>query len=131
MIASEVSRFKLVKLLIIIQSLCEESQMSEGHPGIYLIVEFDWPQPFEQEHAKLARALHDAVQGRDWIKETAAASGGIGGRRSSLWVFRLESYAALDRLFKDREDPVSQAYLAFFSKMATVEDWVREEVVFV
>ncbi|MGD2027516.1 MAG: hypothetical protein PVI99_06835 [Anaerolineales bacterium] len=105
--------------------------MNTYQPGIYLIIEFDWPQPFEDEHGKLARALHDAVQEKDWIKESAAASGGVGGRRSSLWVFWLESYAALDRLFKDREDPVSQVYTAFFSKMAAVEDWIREEVYFV
>ena len=104
--------------------------MESHQPGIYLIIEFDWPRTFEEEHGKLARALHDIVQDKNWIREAAAASGGIGGRRSSLWVFWLESYAALDRLFKDRNDPVSQAYAAFFSKMAAVEDWVREEVVF-
>ena len=104
--------------------------MADHNTGIYLIVEFDWPKPFEKDHGKLARELHDAVQDRDWIRESVAASGGIGGNRSSLWIFWLESYASLDRLFNDREDPVSRAYLGFFSQMAAVEDYVREEVYF-
>jgi hypothetical protein len=104
--------------------------MESYQPGIYLIVEFDWPQPFDPEHGKLARALHDVVQDKDWIRESVSASGGVGGRRSSVWVFWLENYAALDRLLKDRDDPVSKAYLAFFPKMAAIEDWVREEVYF-
>jgi hypothetical protein len=105
--------------------------METYKPGIYLIIEFDWPQPFVEEHGKLARALHDATQGKKWVKESVAASGGVGGKRSSLWIFWMENYAALDRLLKDQTDPVSQAFMAFFSKMSKVRDWVREEVYFV
>jgi len=105
--------------------------MDTTKPGIYLIVEFDWPQPFEEQHGKLARALHDSVQGLDWIKESVAASGGLGGKYSSLWIFWLENYAALDRLLGDPADAVSQAYRAFFSQMKTVRDQIREEVYFV
>lgn len=104
--------------------------METYKPGIYLIVEFEWPQPFDEKHGKLARALHDVLQGKDWIKESVAGSGGIGGKRSSLWIFWLQNYAALDRLFQDKSDPVSEAYAAFFSKMVKVNDWIREEVYF-
>ena len=39
--------------------------MTDYKPGIFLIVEFDWPAPFEKEHAQLARQLHQAVQDQD------------------------------------------------------------------
>jgi len=104
--------------------------MSEPTIGIYLIVEFEWPRPFSQEHAKNARALHDMVQDKGWIKEVVAASGGLGDGPPSIWIFWLPDYAALDRLFRDQEDPVSQAYSTFFSQMAVVKDKIREEVAF-
>ena len=99
-------------------------------PGIYLIVNFDWPSPFEPEHGKVARALHDAVTEADWITETVAASGGIGGSASSIWVFRLENYSALDKLLRDYDDPVHQAYAACFQTMINVTEMVKEEVLF-
>lgn len=99
-------------------------------PGIYFIVDFDWPQPLQEEHGRNARNLHDMVQDRSWIREVAAASGGIGVGRSSTWIFWLEGYAALERLLRDEADEVGRAYRAFFGDMARVEDKVREEVVF-
>jgi hypothetical protein len=99
-------------------------------PGIYLIVEFDWPKPFETSHAKKARALHDNVQEQPWIEETVAASGGLGEKLGSIWIFKLANYAALDTLLNDETDPVATAYRNFFSEMAAVEDRIREEVVF-
>ncbi len=99
-------------------------------PGIYLMIDFDWPQPFEQPHAKLARRLHEVVQGKTWIKESVAASGGVGGEQDSSWVFWLENYAALDKLLRDEKDEVAQAYKTFFSAMPTVTEKIREEVLF-
>lgn len=104
--------------------------MSEPRVGIYLIVEFDWPRPFSPEDGKNARKLHDVLQGKEWIREVVAASGGIGEGPSSVWVFWLRNYAALDRLLHDQDDPVSQAYHAFFSKMPVVIDKIREQVDF-
>jgi hypothetical protein len=105
--------------------------MSEQkHPGIYLIVEFDWPSPFNAEDGKKARHLHDVLQNQTWIRETVAGSGGLGEGPSSIWVFWLENYAALDRLLHDNSDEVSQAYMNFFSGMPKVADKIREEVVF-
>ena len=99
-------------------------------PGIYLIVEFDWPHPFEPEHGKLARRLHDIVQDQSWIKEVVAANGGIGAGAPSIWIFWLENYAALDTLLDDHENEVCKAYIAFFSEMPVVSEKVRGEVLF-
>ncbi|MBI1281672.1 MAG: hypothetical protein GC179_26335 [Anaerolineaceae bacterium] len=98
--------------------------------GIYLMVDFDWPNPFEQAHAKLARHLHDVLQNKSWIKESVAASGGVGGYEDSSWVFWLENYAALDKLLRSSTDEVAQAYRAFFSAMPHVTEKIREEVQF-
>jgi hypothetical protein len=98
--------------------------------GIYLVVEFDWPSPFRTEDARRARALHDAVKGQGRIREVVAASHGIGDSPSSLWVFYLPSYAALDRLLRDSEDSVAKAYSAFFEEMPNVRSQVRQEVLF-
>jgi hypothetical protein len=97
-------------------------------PGIYLIVEFNWPESITKEIGQGAKNLHDVVEKSDWISESVAASGGIGAGPSSIWVFNLKNYSALDRLLKDREDPVSQAYYTFFSNMVDVTDSVREAV---
>lgn len=99
-------------------------------PGIYLIVDFNWPRPITKEVAEKARTLHRVVQGRSWIREAVAASGGIGGKASSIWVFWLEGYGALERLLNDPADEVGQSYNAFFSSMAGVRDKVRGEVIF-
>jgi hypothetical protein len=110
----------------------KEIIMAQGtQSGIYLIVEFEWPKPFEPEYGKKARDLHNIVLGQGWIKEVFAASGGIGQGATSMWVFWLESYTALDRLLREQEDPVSKAYLAFFRDMSSVTDRIREEVRFV
>ena len=104
--------------------------MAQSNAGIYLIVEFDWPRPFTKEHAQNARKLHDVVQGQTWIKEVVAASGGVGSGPSSIWIFWLADYAALDRLLRNLEGPICQAYTAFFSEMPVVNDKIREEVAF-
>jgi hypothetical protein len=96
---------------------------------IYLIVQFNFPRPFQEGHGTRAKALHQALEGQDWIEEVFAASGGIGAGPSAVWVFRLESYAALDRLFKG-DDRVSKAYVDFFGEMNEVRDMVRAEVIF-
>lgn len=98
--------------------------------GLYLIVDFDWPRPFQPEHGPLARQLHEAVQGQTWIKEAVAASGGLGSGPSSLWIFWLENYAALDRLLRAKDDAISQAYTTFMSEMVNVSERVRDEVIF-
>lgn len=99
-------------------------------PGIYLIVEFDWPSPMRPELIQRAKDLHQLVQNKSWIQEVVAASGGLGAGPSSIWVFRLENYATLDRLLHDRSDEVSQAYVGFFSEVANVRDKIREEILF-
>lgn len=98
--------------------------------GIYLFVEFEWAKPFQAEFGVKARALHTAVQEAGWIREVATASGGVGGGASSVWVFWLENYAALDRLLRSQEDAIGQAYRAFFAEMVMVTERVREEIQF-
>ncbi len=102
----------------------------DRRPGIYLIVALDWPQLFKPECGQLAKELHNSVEGQSWIREILAASGGLGGGQSAIWVFWLENYSALDRLPGDRNEPAAEAYRAFFSVMESVEDKVREEVIF-
>lgn len=98
--------------------------------GIYLIIDFDWPDSITKEQGQNAAKLHAVVQNRSWIREVVAASGGIGGGPACSWIFWLENYAALDRLLRDKTDPVSQAYNAFFSEMPTIHEKIREEVIF-
>jgi hypothetical protein len=100
------------------------------HPGLYLIVDFDWPEPLPSEAADKARHLHKVVQGQSWIREVVAASGGVGGGPRSTWIFWLENYPALDRLLHDPSDEISKAYIDFFSAMPLVVDKVRDQVVF-
>lgn len=104
--------------------------MSSDKPGIYLIIEFNWPQPFNLVDGPKARKLHDTIQSSTWIKEMVAASGGLGAGPSSLWIFWLQNYAALDKLFKAREDEVAKAYHDFFSNMPLVIERIRDEVAF-
>ena len=102
----------------------------QPEPGIFLIVEFNWPKPMDEEAGKNAYHLHQVVQGKTWIRETVAASGGVGQGRSSIWIFWLENYAALDRLLRDENDEISQAYIKFYKSMERVTEKVREEVLF-
>lgn len=104
--------------------------MSTPQPGIYLMIEFSWPPNIDKELAGKAYALHNELMDKTWIKEVVAASGGVGAGPSSVWIFWLENYAALDRLLRTPENPVCQVYLAFFSQMPEVIEKVREEVVF-
>ena len=97
--------------------------------SIYLIVLFNFPKPFLSEYGEKAKALHQALLDQVWIEEVFAASGGIGGGPSSMWVFKMDGYASLDRLFAG-SDPVSKAYVDFFRTMEDVQDMVREEVLF-
>lgn len=99
-------------------------------PGLYLIVEFEWPADVSRELGQQARALHDLVEGADWIREVVAASGGVGGDLSSIWVFRLADYAALDRLLNTPDDPIGHAYGTFFGAMPQVRDRIRHGVAF-
>ncbi|MEZ4713630.1 MAG: hypothetical protein R3A44_40960 [Caldilineaceae bacterium] len=105
--------------------------MSESpKAGIYLIVDFQWPHPFDPAIGVKARKLHDVVQGQSWIREIMAASGGVGAGPAYTWVFWLENYAALDRLLRNAEDEICKAYVDFFSQMEQVSDKLRGEVLF-
>jgi hypothetical protein len=108
----------------------EPMASAQPHPGLYLIVDFDWPAPVTSETADKARHLHTVLQGQLWIREVVAASGGVGGGPRSTWVFWLENYSALDRLLHDPSDEISKAYDNFFSAMPLVVDKVRDQVLF-
>jgi hypothetical protein len=98
--------------------------------ALYLFIEFEWPREVTKELGGLAHKLHTLTQDAGWIQEVVAASGGIGGEMSSVWVFQLADYAALERLMRDPDDEISQTYMQFFSQMADVRDSLREQVVF-
>jgi hypothetical protein len=104
--------------------------MATNKAGIYLFVDFEWAEPFNPEHGKLARKLHDTVQGQSWIKEVAAGSNGIGQGTKHVWVFWLENYAALETLLRDESNEIGKLYKAFFSAMPVVHEKLREEVWF-
>ncbi len=103
---------------------------TEKQPGIYLIIEFDWPEKFDSETGLIARKLHAVSQDKRWIKPIVAASGGIGKGASSMWIFWLENYAALDALYHDPDNEIGKLYISFFSKMNNVTEKIREEVFF-
>jgi hypothetical protein len=109
--------------------MCEEMRKIQK-PGIYLIIDFEWPNPSNGVHLRRARELHDVVQEHPWVRAVVASSGGIGPGPGYTWVFWLEDYAALDRLLRSPEDEVARAYRAFFSNMMHVTDKIREEVLF-
>ena len=98
--------------------------------GIFYIVYFDWPEKMSSEVVEYAKELHVAVNHANWIEEILAASGGIGGQQSSVWIFRLANYGQLDQLLRETGDSVHKAYQKFFNEMTNVEDLIREEVNF-
>ncbi|HSH03654.1 MAG TPA: hypothetical protein VLL52_14130 [Anaerolineae bacterium] len=99
--------------------------------SLYLIVEFNFPRPFQPDYGEKAKALHEAVEACDWVEEVVAGSGGIGGEEAgAIWIFKVADYGALGRLVRG-DEPVAQAYGAFFRAMVDVRDKVREEVLFI
>ena len=97
--------------------------------GFYLIIEFDWPSTISKELALIVRKFHDLVMEEDWLEETIAASGGIGGDNSSLWIFRIENYASLDK-FLHGKNPVAENFPKWADKMAKMKLSVKEQVKF-
>ena len=104
---------------------------STKDPGLFLIIRFNWPREFKPEYGDAAKSLHVAIEHADWITEVLAASGGLGGKQSSYWVFKIQDYAALDRLLGEGDDAVASAYDLFFSSMLDIDEVIRKEVVFV
>lgn len=96
----------------------------------YFINWFDWPSTISEEMAKDAKELHRLVIEADWIEETIAASGGVGGELSSIWVFKLNGYGDLERLLHDYNDPICKQYHKFFNQMARMETMIRDKVIF-
>jgi hypothetical protein len=50
----------------------------------YLLVAFDWPQLFKPEYGRLAKELHNPVEGQSWTREILAASDAPGGGQSVI-----------------------------------------------
>ena len=93
----------------------------------YLIIEFDWPDSPTPEHRKTVLTFRQAAGLADF-EEILAASGGIGAGPSSLWIFRIESYATIDRLRAPGN--LGKAYRDFGAAMCNVSERIREEVEF-
>jgi hypothetical protein len=88
-----------------------------------------FPKPFQAEYGVKAKTLHHVLDGQDWIEEVFAASGSIGAGPSSIWVFKLNDFSALDKLLGG-EDPVSEAHVDFFGAMEDVNDFIQEAIIF-
>ena len=102
--------------------------------NIFLIVEFNWPSETTPDLFKAAGDLHKTVLAAGWIEEVLAGFGGIGPGRASIWVFKMASYADLDKLvnsYNVDQNEVSKSYSTFFGMMEDIEEKIREEVVFV
>ncbi|OLS28641.1 MAG: hypothetical protein HeimC2_05280 [Candidatus Heimdallarchaeota archaeon LC_2] len=103
-------------------------------PGIFLILEFDWPKEKTPEMYEAARNLHNMISKAEWVEEIFAGFGGIGAGKASIWGFKMSKYADLDKLvnsYRQDQNEVSRAYSNFFKLMINVEEKIREEVVFV
>ena len=109
-----------------------QEQLPQESPGIYFIVNFDWPDDFSPDIAQTAKKLHVLTSENppNWIHEVVAASGGIGGDEGSVWIFWLPNYSSLDKLFHDQNEEISRTYRKFFSSMKKVRDSVRDKVQF-
>ncbi|MHA2089777.1 MAG: hypothetical protein ACW98K_02860 [Candidatus Kariarchaeaceae archaeon] len=101
--------------------------------GLYLIVEFDWPNEITSELFKASAHLHEVVTKSDWIDEKVAGYGGLRLDFQCIWIFRVKDYAALDKLLNlpgDKQDDVAKAYSYFFDNMIKVKETIRQEVTF-
>ena len=95
----------------------------------YIIIEFDWPSSITKELATLVREFHDLVKDADWIEESVAASGGIGGEYNSIWILWIEKYATLDT-FLHGENPITENFSKWANQMAKMRISVKEKVQF-
>lgn len=97
--------------------------------GYYILVEFDWPSSITKELATLVRKFHDLVVEADWIDETVAASGGIGGECNSIWILHIENYAILDK-FLHGKNPIAENFNKWSNQLAKMKISVKEQVKF-
>ena len=96
----------------------------------YLIIEFDWPETITKELATSVRKFHDLIELEDWINEEIAASGGIGGEFSSIWIFNIGPYAGLDKFFHG-DNPIAEHFPKWADFMAKMRISVKQKVHFV
>ncbi len=97
--------------------------------GFYIIIEFDWSSSITKELATLVRKIHDLVKEADWIDETVAASGGIGGGYNSIWILQIKNYATPDK-FLHGKNPLAENFPKWADQMTKMRISVKEEVQF-
>ncbi len=97
--------------------------------GYYILIEFDWPSTITKELTILVREFHDLVLETEWVDETVAASGGIGGEYNSIWILYIEKYAILDK-FLHGENPIAENFNKWADQMAKMKISVKEQVKF-
>lgn len=110
---------------------------SQKMSGIIIVVEFDWPEEITPEMFQASANLHKVITESDWITEKVAAYGGLRtvGGFQCIWIFQVETFGDLDKLFERTVDntfthPEAEAYSNFFSKMQRVEERIRYPVMF-
>ena len=102
-------------------------------PGLFLIVEFDWPKEITPQLFKASSHLHEVVTQSDWIDEKVAGYGGLRIDFQCIWIFRVNDFVALEKLLnlpEDEQDDVAKAYANFFDNMIKVKETIRQEVIF-
>ena len=75
------------------------------------------------------RHFHDLIIAADWIEEKVAASGGIGRKYNSIWVLKMENYAALDRFLHGKNE-ITENFTEWADQMLKMKLNIKEEVQF-
>ena len=100
-----------------------------NQPGIVLILQFNWPQTITKELGLKVHHFHDLIIAADWIEEKVPASKGIGGKYNSIWVLKMENYAALDHFLHGKNE-IAENFTEWADQMLKMKINVKEEVQF-
>ena len=104
---------------------------NNSSPGIFLIVEFDWPSPTPPALFQAAASLHKTLERSIWMQEILGGFGGIGSHYQSIWIFKFSNFADIDILLENgNEREEVEAYSAFFDNMKNVKTIIKQEVTF-
>jgi len=105
---------------------------SSSSPGIFLIVEFDWPNPTPPAMYQAAASIHRSLKQSIWMQEVLGGFGGIGSNYQSIWIFKFANFADIDILLNNTSDRAEvKVYSSFFDNMKNVKTIIKQEVTFI